>query len=142
VRGSVMKLKIDEIIVKNRIRADSGNLTPLKESMNRSGLLNPVSITKDKILLAGFRRLESARQLGWEEIECRIVNAVTPIEKFNVEVEENLTRKQFDESELIKIEEERRYLFSSGFERVILWMIRFFRRILTWLDKKFRKKNN
>ena len=64
-----MKLKIEEIRIKKRIRSDLGDLDELCQSMNKYGLLNPVTINRKKILLAGFRRLEAAKVLGWQEIE-------------------------------------------------------------------------
>ena len=64
-----MLVRISEIQVKKRIRKDSGNINELSESMNIHGLMNPIVLTREYQLIAGFRRLESAKKLGWENIE-------------------------------------------------------------------------
>lgn len=55
---------IDSITVGKRYRKDLGDLQPLMESIERLGLLQPVTITPEGVLLCGWRRLEAARRLG------------------------------------------------------------------------------
>ena len=120
------------------MRVDTGDLTALKESMERTGLLNPISITDDKELLAGFRRLQCARELGWTQIECHIVKAASRIEKLQIEADENLTRKEFTPEEMVRIDEEMRYLSSKGFEKFRLWVKRTWADFKQWFKKTFR----
>ena len=54
----------------NVFRRDIGDLKPLRESMQRVGLLHPILIDTENNLIAGFRRLEIARQLNWEFIDA------------------------------------------------------------------------
>ncbi len=139
-----MKVGISEIKVNRRIRKDTGDLDELARSMKEHGLINPVTITHDMVLLAGFRRLEAARLLGWESIECSVVDAPTRLEKMNIEVNENLYRKEFTEEEKALYEKELAYERSRGLRRVWLWLKRFIRKILAWLSDKggnlFRKQ--
>ena len=65
-----MLVDINQIQIHRRVRKNLGDLEPLKDSLKRYGLLNPITITKDYRLIAGHRRLESARQLGWTTIDA------------------------------------------------------------------------
>ena len=69
----LMKLRITDIDIGNRIRHEVGDLSKLKESIVSVGLLNPVIINSNNELLSGLRRLEACRQLGWNEIEVRVI---------------------------------------------------------------------
>lgn len=59
---------IDSIIVGHRQRRDLGDLTTLIDSIRRLGMLQPVTISPEGILICGARRLEAAKQLGMRQI--------------------------------------------------------------------------
>lgn len=59
---------IDSIVIGTRHRTDLGDLEPLASSIERLGLLQPITITPDGVLLCGRRRLEAVRQLGWRTV--------------------------------------------------------------------------
>jgi ParB family transcriptional regulator, chromosome partitioning protein len=136
---SALKVKISDIIIKDRIREDMGDLSKLKDSLRVYGLINPITLTEDFELLAGYRRLQSARELGWEEVECRIMNPNSKLDKLRLEVEENFARKDFTPEEIIHFRELERYLTAAGFEKVMLWIIRAVRRLQGWLAGLFRR---
>lgn len=97
-----MIVKIDEIKIKNRVRKDLGDLQPLKESIRLYGLLNPITLNSKYELVAGERRLQAAKQLGWERINANILDASTDkIKQFEIELEENNQRKEFTDDELL-----------------------------------------
>jgi len=125
-----VKVRVDQIKIKKRIRKDLGNIFELKESMRKHGLINPVTINNKNQLLAGYRRLMAAKELGWNEIECSMVSANSSLEKFDIEVEENIVRKNFAPVELEWIEERRRYLGMNFFQKILFWIRKFFRWIL------------
>jgi len=53
-----MKVNINEITVKsNRRELNYSKVKEYAESIKQIGLLNPITITKDKILIAGMHRL-------------------------------------------------------------------------------------
>lgn len=56
----------------NRISPQA--IRDLKDSLDAIGLLHPVSITKDKQIIEGHRRVAAAKALGWKEIECNIID--------------------------------------------------------------------
>ena len=125
-----MLIRISEIQIKKRIRKDFGNLNELAESMNTHGLMNPIVISKDYLLIAGHRRLESAKKLGWEKIEATIVDATTKIDKLEMEIEENIHRKDFTSDEIVDAYSKLERLKNPGFIRKLLQRIgNFFRRL-------------
>ncbi len=132
-----MKVKIDEIIIGKRIRKETGELEPLIESIRRHGLLNPVTLTRDKRLVAGFRRIQAAKSIGWEEIECHYLDADTRLDLLMIEAEENMTRRDFSREEILYFEEIREYLSARGLRKLILWITLFLKRVKEWFEERF-----
>jgi len=124
-----MKVPITDIVVKERVRKEIGDLAALMESMQQHGQLNPVTITRDNELIAGHRRLLSARELGWSYVEARIVDRDSEGEKLQLELEENVHRKDFSPEELL-----------AGYRRLEkLLRPRFTRRIAGFFSNVFGK---
>ena len=75
---NVKKIPIDKIKKRKRIRKDLGNLKLLAELIGLRGLLNPITIEEIGdgyyLLLAGERRLEACKLLGWKKIDAHIIN--------------------------------------------------------------------
>ena len=95
-----MQINVNDIVIKHRIRVNLGNLTQLMESMRRHGLMNPILITQNRELIAGNRRLESAKRLGWTTIEARIIDSLDEADKVEMEIDENLHRRSLSPDEL------------------------------------------
>lgn len=95
-----MQLRIDEIKVKKRIRKDLGDLTQLMESIRTHGLMNPIVVNEHKELVAGERRLESVKRLGWTSVEVHVVHIPNEVAKIQMEIDENLYRRALTTSEL------------------------------------------
>ncbi len=93
-------IDIERIRVHHRVRRDLGDLGSLKESMRRHGLFNPLVVTHDYVLVAGRRRLESARELGWRAVQCRVVDQDDRTTLLEIEIEENTARRDFTSDEL------------------------------------------
>ena len=96
-----MKVSVQEIIIRERVRREIGNLEPLMKSMQEHGQLNPITITRENELIAGHRRLLSALELQWTYIDATIVDSSTEAEKLQLELEENVHRKDFSPEELL-----------------------------------------
>jgi len=95
-----VQVKIDSIIIRKRIRKDLGDLSSLKQSLKQHGLMNPIVITGDNILIAGHRRFEAARQLGWNTITARVVDQHDDVSQIEMEIDENTQRKSLTTDEL------------------------------------------
>jgi len=70
----------------------------LKKSITLLGLLEPIVITNDNLILSGHRRYGVIKELGWEDVDCRLVDVENP--KIFI-VEANRQRKKTTE-EILK----------------------------------------
>jgi DNA modification methylase len=77
------------------MRVEYGDLDDLANSMSRLGQLQPIILDSDNDLVAGERRLKAAMMLGWKEIDVVHMNDLDEIGRKEVELEENLRRKEF-----------------------------------------------
>ncbi len=94
--------KIDAIRIGERLRKDLQDLKPLAESIQAIGLLHPVVIDSDRNLIAGHRRLEACKLLGWDEVP---VYGVDLGDALRGQVDENTARADFQPSEVYAIKE-------------------------------------
>jgi len=118
-----MQLKITDIKIKKRIRKDLGDLSPLMESLRDHGLMNPVVVNRKHELIAGHRRLGSARRLGWEYIEATVMDTAGELGMLELEVEENILRRDFSADELAEARNKLEKLRNPGFfKRLWLWI--------------------
>lgn len=92
-------MKIDEIIVKDRIRKDPGKMMDLINNIKSNGLINPVTINTDHVLLAGFRRLQACKALGWTDIPVHMVTTEDAEQELRIEISENEVRQSFTMTE-------------------------------------------
>lgn len=93
-------VEIAKIRSRNRVRKEAGDLSDLMASMRKHGLLNPIAITDSFVLIAGQRRLEAARRLGWTAIQCRILSELDETVLLELEIDENAARKEFTSDEM------------------------------------------
>ena len=136
-----MLVNISEIKVKKRVRKDLGDLDSLKESLRRYGLLNPITIDNKNRLIAGERRLEAAKLLGWTNINAVVVNNISAITKLELELEENNQRKEFTDAELLEgYKRLERLRNPSIFRKILNAIVRFFEWIFEGIANLFKKK--
>lgn len=88
-------IAIADVVVQDRLRKFTDeSVESLASSIERLTLFHPIVINKDgNILLAGERRLEACKLLGWERIECKFKEDLTEDEALEIELEENLQRE-------------------------------------------------
>lgn len=125
MKVAIERIRIDEA---TRIRQDVGDLEPLQQSISQVGLINPVLIDEQGKLVAGYRRLSACRNLGWEEVEATVVTLEgDELQMLEVEVAENLHRKDFTPDEILATQKRREEIIESRrekgwFERFWLWL--------------------
>jgi ParB-like chromosome segregation protein Spo0J len=91
---------LKRIRVGRRFRKALGDLRPLAESIEEVGLLHAVVVTPQGRLIAGRRRLEAVKLLGWREVPVRVVD----LDQIALgEFVENACRKDFAPSEIAAI---------------------------------------
>lgn len=92
-------IPIDDIVVGDRLREDYGDIDGLANSIMEHGLFHPLTVDADSNLVAGERRLRALKQLGFLEVEVRRWNTLTELERRELELEENIRRKDLTEIE-------------------------------------------
>ena len=95
------KIKVDDIKIGERVRADYGDISALATSIQRYGLLHPIVVDENNKLIAGERRLKACTKLGKKEIEVRLFSDLNEVDKKEIELEENIQRKELDWQELV-----------------------------------------
>jgi site-specific DNA-methyltransferase (adenine-specific) len=97
-------VEIDKIDCGERVRKDLGDINALAASIREVGLLQPVVIDSGMKLIAGRRRLEACKQLGWEQIDTfTAVSVDTLLKHAQAENDENTCRKDFTPEEAVRM---------------------------------------
>lgn len=98
------EIEISRIKVLPQVRRDidddfnSDEMTDLVNSITKNGLLNPITLRRDKktnelILVAGHRRLNAFKKMGREKIPATIID-LDETQAIFAQMSENLTRKE------------------------------------------------
>lgn len=99
---AIESVDINSIKIKKRIREKTVSIQPLVDSIKKYGLLEPIVIDQNNRLIAGFRRLQACKQLGFDTILANVVSVEDAETFLLLEIEENECRFQFSEEELSK----------------------------------------
>lgn len=128
-----MQVPITSITIPERVRRDLGDLAPLMDSLKRVGQLNPITVSPAYELIAGHRRLTAATKLGWKTVDVVVVSGLDEIRRLEMELEENLYRKDFTPDEVLagwkRLDELRHPSLRRRFGRAVR---RFFGRLAFW----------
>ena len=128
-----MEIKIEDIKVNKRIRKKTGDLQPLMESMSRFGQLNSIVVNSRMQLVAGYRRLESAKKLGWKYINAVIIDKESKADLLEIEIEENIQRSNFTADEVSYAYRKLAKLRKKNiFSRILSKIVSFFKNIKNW----------
>lgn len=97
------RIPLGEVVVKRDERQRREVDTKgIKESIAKFGVLQPIILTEEKVLVVGERRLRASQELGMATIPFRYVNDLTPIEALIIELEENIKRSDLDWQDIVK----------------------------------------
>lgn len=100
----MLDLPVDEIIIGDRVRKNVGNVLGLEVSINQVGLLHPLVVNSRRELVAGFRRLQAVRNLGWETVPCHIVERLDDaLAALKAEMQENTCRENMTPADIVEI---------------------------------------
>jgi ParB family transcriptional regulator, chromosome partitioning protein len=97
----------------NRRKLKQEKVDKLMESIETSGLLNPITVDADFNLIAGLHRLTACKQLGLEKIDCNIVSYLTADHARLAEIDENLIRNELKPLERSQLWLEREQLLAN-----------------------------
>jgi ParB family chromosome partitioning protein len=137
-----MKIAVNDIHISERVRRDLGDIDALAESLARIGQLNPVTVSQRNELIAGHRRVMAAQKLGWQYVEANVVDMTDEADRLELELEENVHRKDFSPEELL---EGYRRLDKLRRPKVVARVGGFFKSIFLflfgWMKPKHRHKD-
>lgn len=89
---------IDDIVTIKRKRPLK-DFEALKNSIKELGLLNPITVYRDKVLVAGYHRLEACKALGWKEIP--VINLENDnLKAEQAQIDENIIRNKLTALEM------------------------------------------
>lgn len=127
-----MQIALEDIKIRRRVRRKTEDIEALMDSMKRYGLLNPITINSKNVLIAGRRRFEAARRLGWRMINAVVVEDTDKITELELEIEENTQRSDFTDKELMEAYARLERLRNPNF-LVRLWraIVAFFKRLFS-----------
>lgn len=91
--------KLNELKATNPYLRMGTDVTELEKSISTLGLIAPLVISSDNVILAGARRYQAMLNLGFTEAPVMIVNGGA-LEKELVSIDENLVRKDLSKIEI------------------------------------------
>ena len=98
---SLTELTIDSVTVRKRLRTNNGDLENLAASVRKLGLLSPIVVDMNNVLVAGGRRIEACRLAGLSRVPALKLDVdCDSMEALNVQSDENLCRKPLSSEEL------------------------------------------
>ena len=87
------RVPIASIQIGERRRQDLGDIASLARNIEAHGLIHPIVVSSENELIAGERRLRAHQYLGLDTIEVRRWAVLDPDEQREIELAENLDRK-------------------------------------------------
>ena len=98
--GVQLDRAVDSLIVGTRHRTDLGDLDALAASIDRDGLLQPLTITIDGVLVCGARRLAAIKMLGWRTVSVWVRGGLSDrLGKLLAEQDDNMLHKPYNQLE-------------------------------------------
>lgn len=108
---AVQQISIDAVSV-GLSRRPCGDVAQLADSIAQLGLLNPITVTSDLLLVAGLHRLRACQRLGWTEIPATVLD-MSDVERRLAEIDENLIRNELTALERSEQLERRKRLYEA-----------------------------
>lgn len=101
MKRDVIELPIDQVVVKRLVRGNYGDLQSLAASIRKLGVIYPIMVDRNSILICGSRRLEACRELGLATIPAvKLDIDYTDIEALELQSDANLCRLPLTSAEL------------------------------------------
>ncbi|GAA3528095.1 hypothetical protein AFL01nite_02700 [Aeromicrobium flavum] len=110
--------RVDAIEVGIRHRRDPGDLGPLIASIERVGLLQPITITPEGVLICGYRRLEAVKRLGWRAVRVWVRPGLSSgLTRLLAERDENVLHKPLTALEAARLYDEVKKVMQEDADR-------------------------
>ena len=90
--------KLNELKASNPYLRLGTDVSELEKSIQTLGLIAPLVISPDNVILAGARRYQAMLNLGFTEAPVMVIDK-NPLEKELISIDENLVRKDLSKME-------------------------------------------
>ena len=108
----------DSIRIGSRHRADLGDIDALAASIEKYGLLQPITVTPDGALVCGARRLAALRQLGVKKTGVWVRTGISDrLTQLLAEQDENTLHKTLNPTEAATLYREVKVLLAEDARR-------------------------
>lgn len=95
-----LERSIDSIRIGTRHRVDLGDIDALASSIERQGLLQPITVTPEGVLVCGARRLAALRQLGVRKLNVWVRSGISDrLMELLAEQDDNILHKPLSATE-------------------------------------------
>ena len=105
VDEAISTIPIDSIQMDDRYRKDFGDIEDLAMDIKINGLINLPVITPKYQLIAGERRIQAMKFLGYTEVEVKFMDIRDEEHRLDLEIAENVMRKDFSKIERLEFAE-------------------------------------
>lgn len=113
-----LERSVSSIRVGARHRHDLGDISGLATSIQKYGLLQPITITPDGVLVCGARRLAAIKKLGWETVRVWVRSGISgPLAHLLAEQDDNVLHKPLTQLEQAALYREITELLREDAER-------------------------
>lgn len=113
-----LERSVDSIRVGSRHRSDLGDLEALAESIEQQGLLQPITVTPEGVLVCGARRLAALRQLGVRKVSVWVRAGISDrLTQVLAEQDENAQHKPLSPTEAAALYRECKTLLAEDAAR-------------------------
>lgn len=109
---------VSSITIGSRHRTDLGDIDALAASIDRDGLLQPITITPEGVLVCGRRRLAAIQKLGWRTVNVWVRSGISDrLGHLLAEQDDNLLHKDLTPLEAASLYRELKELLAEDAAR-------------------------
>ncbi len=96
-----IELDISRIKTSDKLRKNIGDTTTLENSIRKLGLLSPLIVDPDNVLISGYRRLSACNKIGLSHVPViRVDVPARSMTALDIQTDENLCRQPLSPEEL------------------------------------------
>lgn len=132
-------LEVSKIVQGKNIRNErDSEIFELAESIERQGLINPIAVKElgdgRYEVVAGHRRFEAIKRLGYPHVECNILDELNEKETIFAQIAENCQRKAMSAWELVEVFDDLKKRFNMNQGAIA----KYFGKTETWVSNQYQ----
>ncbi len=118
---NIIEIPTKDVIIKRSVRANYGDLKSLISSIRRIGMIYPIIVDKNNILISGNRRVEACLEAGIDNIPAiKLDLDYDSPDALEIQADDNLCRLPFAAEDFDKIIELKKLSISDSNKKNIV----------------------